>query len=101
MKKLVICILCSCIFFVSCKNNATAEKFYLSAVDSYAEHDFENALVFLQPNDIALTGTHFSSIQVFSSKEMISSVSSRKAKIFITSPTFNSARFVLVARQLT
>lgn len=48
MKKLVICILCSCIFFVSCKNNATAEKFYLSAVDSYAEHDFENALVFLK-----------------------------------------------------
>ena len=48
MKKIVICILCSCIFFVSCKNNATAEKFYLSAVDSYAEHDFENALVFLK-----------------------------------------------------
>lgn len=48
MKKLVICILCSCIFFVSCKNNTTAEKFYLSAVDSYAEHDFENALVFLK-----------------------------------------------------
>lgn len=48
MKKLVICILCSCIFFVSCKNNATAEKFYLSAVDSYAEHDFEKALVFLK-----------------------------------------------------
>lgn len=48
MKKLVICILCSCIFFVSCKNNATAEKFYLSAVDSYAEHDFEDALVFLK-----------------------------------------------------
>ena len=48
MKKLVICILCSCIFIISCKNNATAEKFYLSAVDSYAKHDFENALVFLK-----------------------------------------------------
>ena len=57
-------------------------------------------LVFLQPKDIALTGTHFLSMQA-SSIEIISSVSSRNALILITIPAFISALLVLVARQLT
>lgn len=46
MKKIVCFILFSFLLFHSCKNAGNAEKLYLSAVQSYADHDFKSAYSF-------------------------------------------------------
>ncbi len=48
MKKKLIYILFICILIISCKNKDSAEKLYLSAVESYAEHDLNSAYVFVK-----------------------------------------------------
>ena len=48
MKKIIVNILCICVFIISCKDNDSAEKLYLSAVESYTEHDLNTAYVFIK-----------------------------------------------------